>query len=325
VQINLNGVSVDSTGLALTGTSVAGADQGIRFAVAPDVRTGTFLATSTATYTVNTANGTFTATVGGTGTAQSGAALAAELNQQIAGSGVSARINSVDGHVEFVGGAFSVTSSGAPDTLTGTAGTITNDSLNDINGLTYTSPTTGAQTLRFTVGGQNTDVAIASGVTAAGAVNLINQTMNSKGVYALLDSAGNIDLQGNVAFSAQVTAGGANAGFGNLAATNSAAPTVSGSGTSAATNAITAIASALSTLGDIQGTVGAGQNKLNYAIALAESQISSFSAAQSRIRDANMATEAANLTKAQVLQQASLAAMAQANSAPQAVLALLKG
>ena len=58
---------------------------------------------------------------------------------------------------------------------------------------------------------------------------------------------------------------------------------------------------------------------------LAQSQISNFSAAESRIRDADIASEAANLTKAQVLQQASMAAMAQANSAPQAVLALLRG
>jgi flagellin len=78
-------------------------------------------------------------------------------------------------------------------------------------------------------------------------------------------------------------------------------------------------------LGLIQGTVGTGQNKLQYAITLAQSQIANFSAAESRIRDADVAAEAANLTKAQVLQQASLAAMAQANSAPQAVLALLRG
>ena len=64
---------------------------------------------------------------------------------------------------------------------------------------------------------------------------------------------------------------------------------------------------------------------MNYAIGLAQSQISNFSAAESRIRDADVASEAANLTKAQVLQQASMAAMAQANSAPQAVLSLLKG
>ncbi len=69
----------------------------------------------------------------------------------------------------------------------------------------------------------------------------------------------------------------------------------------------------------------AAQNKLTYAISLAQSQITSFSAAESRIRDADVAQEAANLTKAQVLQQASLAALAQANSAPQAVLSLLRG
>ena len=75
----------------------------------------------------------------------------------------------------------------------------------------------------------------------------------------------------------------------------------------------------------MQSRVGAGQNKLQYAMDLANSQITNFSAAQSRIRDADVAAEAANLTKAQVLQQASIAAMAQANAAPQAVLALLKG
>ena len=94
--------------------------------------------------------------------------------------------------------------------------------------------------------------------------------------------------------------------------------------TGTATTEIAAIDTALGSVGTVQGAVGSGQNKLSYATQLAQSQISSFSAAQSRIRDADMAAEAANLTKAQVLQQASIAAMAQANSAPQAVLALLK-
>jgi flagellin len=89
--------------------------------------------------------------------------------------------------------------------------------------------------------------------------------------------------------------------------------------------AVSAVATAVSTLGAAQAAVGRGQNQLNYAIGLAQMQSSSFAAAESRIRDADVAAEAANLTKAQVLQQASLAAMAQANSAPQAVLALLRG
>jgi flagellin len=89
--------------------------------------------------------------------------------------------------------------------------------------------------------------------------------------------------------------------------------------------AITAIAGAISKLGAAQATVGKGQNQLTYAVNLAQSQITNFSAAESQIRDANVAQQAANLSKAQVLTQASIAAMAQANSAPQAVLTLLRG
>jgi len=92
-----------------------------------------------------------------------------------------------------------------------------------------------------------------------------------------------------------------------------------------AQQAVVALGEAVEKLGSAQAAVGKGQNQLNYAIGLAQSQISNFSAAESRIRDADVAAEAANLTKAQVLQQASMAAMAQANSAPQAVLSLLKG
>jgi len=92
-----------------------------------------------------------------------------------------------------------------------------------------------------------------------------------------------------------------------------------------AQQAVVALGEAVEKLGSAQAAVGKGQNQLNYAIGLAQSQISNFSAAESHIRDADVAAEAANLTKAQVLQQASMAAMAQANSAPQAVLALLRG
>ena len=81
----------------------------------------------------------------------------------------------------------------------------------------------------------------------------------------------------------------------------------------------------MSSLSVVQGKVGTAQNKISYAIQLAQSQITNFLAAESRIRDADIAQEAANLTKAQVLPQASMAAMAQADSAPQAVLSLLRG
>jgi flagellin len=87
--------------------------------------------------------------------------------------------------------------------------------------------------------------------------------------------------------------------------------------------ALTAIDTAIANLGLVQGKVGTGENLLQYASALASSQITNFSAAQSRIRDADIANEAANLTKAQTLQQTGIAALAQANAAPAAVLKLL--
>ena len=92
----------------------------------------------------------------------------------------------------------------------------------------------------------------------------------------------------------------------------------------AAATAIGTINTAVTNLGKAQGIVGAGENDLQFATSLANSQIANTSAAEGRIRDADMAAEAANLTRAQVLSQASLAAMAQANAAPQGVLTLLK-
>ncbi|WP_321470686.1 flagellin [uncultured Paludibaculum sp.] len=91
-----------------------------------------------------------------------------------------------------------------------------------------------------------------------------------------------------------------------------------------AKTALTHLTAATTKLGTIQGQVGSSQNKLQYAVNLASSQSTNIAAAESRIRDADIAAEASNLTKAQVLQQSSMAALAQANSAPQSVLSLLR-
>ena len=92
-----------------------------------------------------------------------------------------------------------------------------------------------------------------------------------------------------------------------------------------ASTAVTALANAVTSLGTAQAAVGKGENNFNYAINLANSQLTNETAAESSIRDADLATEAANLTKAQILLQAGVAALAQANAAPQNILTLLKG
>ncbi len=93
----------------------------------------------------------------------------------------------------------------------------------------------------------------------------------------------------------------------------------------AAQSAVAAVADAVATLGRAQAVVGRGQNQFSFAINLAQSQLTNLAAAESRIRDADLAAESANLTKSQILLQAGIAALAQANSAPQQVLALLRG
>jgi flagellin len=94
---------------------------------------------------------------------------------------------------------------------------------------------------------------------------------------------------------------------------------------SAAEAAVTALATAVDALGQSQAVVGRGQNSFNYAINLASSQLTNIAASEARIRDADLALEAANLTKAQIGLQAGIAALSQANSAPQQVLSLLRG
>lgn len=91
-----------------------------------------------------------------------------------------------------------------------------------------------------------------------------------------------------------------------------------------ASAAVVALAKAVTYIGAVQAVVGRGQNQFNFAISLAQTQIINLNASESRIRDADLAAEAANLTKAQILQQAGVAALSQANNAPQAVLSLLQ-
>ena len=88
--------------------------------------------------------------------------------------------------------------------------------------------------------------------------------------------------------------------------------------------AITIVAAAVTALGNVQGTVGAGINQINFAVSLAQSQITNYAGAQSQLRDANMAQAATNLSQQQVLMQSSMAALAQANQIPQSVLKLLQ-
>ncbi|MDN7177517.1 flagellin [Caballeronia sp. SEWSISQ10-4 2] len=94
--------------------------------------------------------------------------------------------------------------------------------------------------------------------------------------------------------------------------------------TSGANAAMEAIDNALATVNNIQATLGAAQNRFTSISSAQQAQSTDLSGAQSQITDANFAQETANLSKAQVLQQAGISVLAQANSNPQQVLKLLQ-
>jgi flagellin len=90
-----------------------------------------------------------------------------------------------------------------------------------------------------------------------------------------------------------------------------------------AQTAITALTTAIGTLGTVQGKVGAAMNRLQFAINEAQTMSSSIQASRSRLMDADMASEASNLTKFNILTQSGMAALAQANQSSASVLKLL--
>jgi flagellin len=89
------------------------------------------------------------------------------------------------------------------------------------------------------------------------------------------------------------------------------------------TTAISAIDTAINSVSSLRGRLGAVQNRLNSTIANLGVQVENLSAAESRIRDVDVAFETAQLTRNSILQQASISILAQTNAQPQAALNLL--
>jgi flagellin len=91
-----------------------------------------------------------------------------------------------------------------------------------------------------------------------------------------------------------------------------------------AQNAITAIDAAISDISSAQARSGAYQNRLDAIVNVLSESSENASAARSRILDTDYATETTALAKAQIIQQAATAMLAQANQQQQSVLALLQ-
>ncbi len=100
--------------------------------------------------------------------------------------------------------------------------------------------------------------------------------------------------------------------------------TVNIAASSTATAMLTEVEAAIDTVASRRGKLGASMNRLENAVSVMQSQVQNLTAAESQIRDADFASEIANLTKYQILSQVGVAAMAQANAVPQSVLSLFQ-
>ena len=340
VTIDLSGAgnAVDAVSLGLSTTSVLGGGTeltgGTPNAVRLDAPGAVFLknnagdAAQAFTFNVITPQGaqkTVTATVNGSASGITEAQVLSQLNGTLNQYGIAAQVGG-DGQLNFGGAtAFTVTTGAETGTAAGLTGPIATAASTAANSGVYSAGSQAftanvAENLTFQNGSTTATVALDGTASLSQTIDQINAQTATLGIYAVKDAAGTgISFQSPGKFTVSTdTAAGVFTAAGPATVT---APTQSGTQTG---NALAAINTALSSVGDVQSKIGAGENKLQYAMDLANSQITNLSSAESRIRDADVAAEASNLTKAQVLEQASIAAMAQANSAPQAVLALLK-
>ena len=152
-------------------------------------------------------------------------------------------------------------------------------------------------------------------------INRIGSSTEFNGVKLLDGSSSAVSFQ--VGF-------GTTAGIDTIAVTLQAALSTSlslqsldiGSG-GVTTTAITNIDTAINAVSSLRGSLGAIQNRLGSTINNLAIQVENLSAAESRIRDVDVAYETAQLTRNSILQQASISVLSQANALPQTALSLL--
>ncbi len=181
------------------------------------------------------------------------------------------------------------------------------------------------------------DIAISQGNTDTGNQGLgaIEGTNNSSNVTtgSMAATAGTTTSNtyvGSIRLTAaeNITVGGAAARIGfaaqSYALGNSALNSANVKTVSDANLTISRVDAALTSVSSLRSTFGAIQNRFESVTANLSATVENLSASRSRILDADFAQETANLTKAQILQQAGVAMLAQANVLPQNVLALLQ-
>ena len=186
--------------------------------------------------------------------------------------------------------------------------------------------TAGAITLTAADGRAIDVTANTSGTATTGLVNATNagngtRTGTSSVTLSSSGSAG-ITLGGNAGLTATGQAVGYTAAKATAGAGVSSLDLTTAAGAQAA---LTTLDSALANVNNSRASLGAYQNRFSSVVTSLQTTSENLSASRSRIQDTDFAKETASLTRGQILQQAGTAMLAQANSLPNGVLALLRG
>jgi flagellin len=161
-------------------------------------------------------------------------------------------------------------------------------------------------------------------VTSSGSAGVPLTLTTAAGSVANFQIGANAGDTLGVSFADTTTAA---AGYGTFSASITAFDTAVSSGTgiiAAAQALITSSDTAIGYISNVRGNFGATENRLQHTVASISVASENLNASTSRIKDLDVAAEMVHFTKTQIMQQAGMAILAQANSAPQNVLALLR-
>jgi flagellin len=252
-----------------------------------------------------------------------------KVGKTLTGGGETAHVFALDVSGAVPGSTYTFSYNSTTDTLT-----LTRSGDNVSQSITISNIAAGgSQVLNFSALGIKLTVTSTGGITAdnlgaaltAGATDSI--TTDSGGGSANMQVGPNSTHSFNVNFkdvrlsgtaSAMTTLNSAITTFNtNLGQPNSLQVT-------AAKDLINAVDGAISYVNEVRSDLGAVQNRLEHAIANLGVQHENLTASESRIRDVDMAAEMVTFTRNQILQQAGVAVLSQANAMPQSVLQLLR-
>ncbi|MFE8072033.1 flagellin [Marinobacteraceae bacterium S3BR75-40.1] len=272
-----------------------------------------------------------------TGNDQSAIAIAAAVNRVADETGVSANVNAnvvtSDAIDISAASSNSVEINGVTVNFDVTTDAATSQSnivsaFNAVSGQTgVTAEAFGSDKFRL-IAEDGRNIAIADGGTAdnsalanisGSGTGLSNAQVNVSSIS--LESAGKFELSTN---TGNISNAGLRVGTFGGAETGTKLKDIDVSTVSGANDAIKAVDNALQTVTSQRAQLGAVQNRFSNTISNLESLNENLNAAQSRIQDADFAAETARLAKSQVLQQAGISVLAQANARPQQALSLLQ-